>query len=167
MVRLLDEAILVTFIYGWYIIIRIEIIEIRVNNIVNLGCYEGLFTRKFPLNHFVLWCKGWYKPSDSLEPIEVTLSKVLKLDGHSFVKSLKIVLNELEPYNEWLSKNNRKPLKLTTIYYEASRYEAIKAFQGKGALPKKLLYMLLKTFYGDWYFLDGKLLKYVNGKRIN
>ena len=105
----------------------------------------------FPLSHFVLWCKGWYKPVDSLEPIEVTLSRVLKLDGRSFVKSLKdvliIVLNELEPYNEWLSKNNRNPLKLTTIYHEASQYEVGKAFQGEGCTAEGAVIYAIKNFF--------------------
>lgn len=105
----------------------------------------------FPLNHFVLWCKGWYKPVDSLEPTEVTLSRVLKLDGYSFVRDLRdvliIVLNELETYNEWLSKNNRCPLKLTTICYEASRYEARKAFQGKGCSAEEAVIYAIKYFF--------------------
>lgn len=105
----------------------------------------------FPLNHFVLWCKGWYKPVDSLEPIEVTLSRVLKLDGYSLIRDLKdvliIVLNELESYNEWLSKNNRYPLKLATIYYEASQYEVRKAFQGKKCTAEEAVIYAIKNFF--------------------
>lgn len=105
----------------------------------------------FPLNHFVLWCKGWYKPVDSLEPIEVTLSRVLKLDGYSFVKSLKdvliIVLHELDSYNEWLNENNRYPLKLTTICYEASQYEERKAFQGKACTAEEAVIYAIKNFF--------------------
>lgn len=105
----------------------------------------------FPLNHFALWCKGWYRPTDLLEPIEITLSRVLKLDGYILVRSLKdvliIVLNELEQYNEWLSKNNRYHLKLTTICYEASRYEARKAFQGKGCTAEEAVIYAIKNFF--------------------
>lgn len=73
----------------------------------------------FPLNHFVLYCKGWYQPVKDEKMFE-TVSKVLELDGYEFAKTsndiMCIILSEIDRYNTWLVQNGLKDLKLFDLY---------------------------------------------------
>lgn len=64
----------------------------------------------FPLNHFVLWCKGWYRPTNDKATLEETLRIVFALDGYPFAKKmgdfLNIILTEFEPYYKWVREHN-------------------------------------------------------------
>lgn len=72
-------------------------------------------TEKFPLNHFVLWSKGWYHKVHRLEDVnkdlEQTMRVIFTLDGFSgrYMDSrdfAQILLNRFEDYNYWL-KNTK------------------------------------------------------------
>lgn len=81
----------------------------------------------FGLNHFILWCKGWYvlnprlteqyKDDDEKCLIE-TLKRVLYLDYYNIYDKndiMNILLNNLEKYNEWAIKNNEKYLSASQL----------------------------------------------------
>lgn len=78
----------------------------------------------FPLNHFALYCKGWYHPVKE-ESILSTISKVLSLDGYEFAKDkndiMCIILSEIDRYNSWLVSNGKQDLKLFDLYNEAHK----------------------------------------------
>lgn len=82
----------------------------------------------FKLNHFVLWCKGWYKLTDNFsnlsneEYLFQVLKKVLYLDDYQFVKTkediLIILANNIRYYNEWAKANNRSTLEVDWMITE-------------------------------------------------
>lgn len=73
------------------------------------------------INHFVLWCKGWYQPVDEKENTFHTLKKVLYLDDFCFVKSwgdiISIILNKFDMYNEWHTKEKGYPFMTYFQFY--------------------------------------------------
>lgn len=77
----------------------------------------------FPLNHFALYCKGWYEPVDKSMFLSQFILKVLDLDGYSFAKSisdaLNIILSEMDRYNDWLRAHDKPTLNLQWLYLRA------------------------------------------------
>lgn len=65
----------------------------------------------FPLNHFALFCKGWYQPTNEKEDLFDFLRKLLYLDGYEFAKTkediISIILARYSEYNEWLKVNGK------------------------------------------------------------
>lgn len=65
----------------------------------------------FPLNHFALFCKGWYQPTNEKEDLFDFLRKLMYLDGYEFAKTkediISIILARYSEYNEWLRKNGK------------------------------------------------------------
>lgn len=54
---------------------------------------------KSRLNHFILWCKGWYQSLDNNEDIFESAAKALKLDGYDLIQKqyvIPIVLNYID-----------------------------------------------------------------------
>ena len=78
----------------------------------------------FPLNNFVLMCKGWYSPVKDGEDLLTTLKHVLALDGYEFISNynnvLCILLNEIDRYNKYLDSVNANTLNLFKFYKEIS-----------------------------------------------
>ena len=98
----------------------------------------------FKLNHFVLWCKGWYRLTDDFNELSnedylfQVLKKVLYLDYYQFVRTkediLIILSNNIRYYNEWATENHQKTLKvdwmITEVYekmyfWNLSYFEAV------------------------------------------
>lgn len=51
------------------------------------------------INNFILWCKGWYKPTNPNENIFTQAIKALKLDDYEFVDKgsvIPIILNYID-----------------------------------------------------------------------
>lgn len=73
------------------------------------------------LNHFILWCKGWYIPVKDDEDRFETLRKVLYLDGYHFITNkydvMSVVLNF---FDEFLSKNDMT-LTIYRLYCDVAR----------------------------------------------
>lgn len=77
----------------------------------------------FPLNHFVLYCKGWYEPVDkNMSKIDF-ISKILSLDGYIFARSLSEILNllfaKIDVYNEWLKDHNYSYMDFQRFYLQS------------------------------------------------
>lgn len=77
----------------------------------------------FPLNHFALYCKGWYQSVNKEEKMIDTISRVLTLDGYEFAKDvhtiMRVILSEIDRYNSWLIQNKKLDLKLYDLYMDA------------------------------------------------
>lgn len=105
----------------------------------------------FPLNHFVLWCKGWYRPTDLLEPTEVTLSKVMALDGYSYAKTMReilcVVLTEFESYNDWLKANGKHYLTLSGFCNDIFGLRRKMELSGKEYTIEKLMLYSISVFF--------------------
>lgn len=79
---------------------------------------------KVRLNHFILWCKGWYNPVNKNEYIFKTIKNVLKLDGYEFVKSkwdcMSIIVNFLD---DFIHENpNFTEIRMYRFHTEISKY---------------------------------------------
>lgn len=70
---------------------------------------NNYLTEIFPLNHTVLFIKGWYEEK-KLDKYEA-LKKYLKLDGYDFVNTqfdiFHILLMQYNKWNEWCRANNK------------------------------------------------------------
>lgn len=102
----------------------------------------------FPLNHFALYCKGWYEPvNKSMDYIQF-ISKILDMDGYCFVKNissiLNIVLSEIDRYNNWLRENNKPTLELQWLYNRAKMDQLLYDYDFERALLS-----VIKTFIMD------------------
>lgn len=87
---------------------------------------------KFPVNHFVLWCKGWYTSvnhkEDLNEDLENTLKSVLALDDYStYYMNMKdfavILLNRFEEYNLWCLQNKLHYISMSNFFSTVKRYK--------------------------------------------
>lgn len=105
----------------------------------------------FPLNHFVLWCKGWYRPTNEKATLEETLSIVLELDGHSFAKNIKdilnIVLTEFEPYYKWLREHNGKYCTIQMLCQNAMNFEANNEINGYSVSFAECMFYAIADFF--------------------
>lgn len=88
----------------------------------------------FPLNHFVLWCKGWYRPTNDKATLEETLKIVFELDGYKNAKTMEdfvtIAINKFEPYNKWLYENGRNCCNISSFCFRAMDYERYNNMNG-------------------------------------
>lgn len=78
------------------------------------------------LNHFILWCKGWYEPVDKCDNVFETLKKVLTLDGYEYIDSkgsiFNIVLTFIDDLiEEGVINKNNGPLRFYNIYNNVKR----------------------------------------------
>ena len=65
---------------------------------------------KARLNHFILWCKGWYLPLNDKRNILEEAQKILTLDGYLKCNNpISIVLNYID---ELVEKGEIKPIRL-------------------------------------------------------
>lgn len=82
---------------------------------------------QFPLNHFALYCKGWYEPLDKSEDLFEFVSKILYMDGYRFAKTktdvLNILLAEMDRYNSWMIENKNHYLKFQSFYIQKEQYK--------------------------------------------
>lgn len=87
----------------------------------------------FPLNHFLLWCKGWYTMPKTKEDVNEDLFEVLKsvlaLDNYStHYMTLKdftdIILNCFEKYNLWCFSEKLNYVRMTQFFDTVNRYES-------------------------------------------
>lgn len=74
------------------------------------------------LNHFILWCKGWYEPKDKHENVFETLKKVLALDGYECVRSKDSIFNIVlifidDLIEKGVVNKNNGPLRFYNIYH--------------------------------------------------
>lgn len=81
----------------------------------------------FPLNHLVLYSKGWYAPVNKDEDKFTFLKKVVKLDDYDFIRTkqqlLYLLLTHIDNYNEWSSKQpNGRVFKFTKLMSETEQY---------------------------------------------
>ena len=62
------------------------------------------------INHFILWCKHWYIPTNADMPLIEQCKRILKLDEYVCVKNvcdvLCILTNFIDDYNEYCKKHN-------------------------------------------------------------
>ena len=119
----------------------------------------------FGLNNFVLWCKGWYRLTDSVaqnikdeeERVFETLKRVLFLDDYYFADNKKNILlilaNNLERYNKWAFENNYKTLSATDLIHgiqdkmDCSYTEETMSYF-------MCVILVLKEFFGWHYKMD-------------
>lgn len=89
-------------------------------------------TETFPLNHFVLWSKGWYskvhETGDINKDLEDTMKGIFTLDDYVGVimKSIDfvgILLSTFEDYNDWVRKNGWSYWRLVDIINEMRTYQ--------------------------------------------
>lgn len=74
---------------------------------------------KVRLNHFILWCKGWYQPTKETNLI-AQAQKALTLDGYMSINNPKaIALNYID---DLVKEGVIKPIKLLNWNEEISRY---------------------------------------------
>ena len=43
------------------------------------------------LNHFILWCKGWYEPIDETVGLQEQVCEILKLDGYTLCRPKDVI----------------------------------------------------------------------------
>lgn len=113
----------------------------------------------FPLNHFALYCKGWYHPTKK-ESIICTISKVLSLDGYEFAKNendvMCIILSEIDRYNSWLVANGKQDLKLYDLYNYAN--QTLKWWHHVNTFEEAILYKVIS-------FIQGKGMEEITLKK--
>lgn len=99
----------------------------------------------FPLNHFALYCKGWYQPVNKEEKMIDTISRVLALDGYEFAKNTQdimcIILSEIDRYNSWLVQNKKLDLKLYDLYNDA--YKTMNWWHWCDTFEEAMLYRIV------------------------
>ena len=65
------------------------------------------------INHFILWCKHWYIPTNADMPLIEQCKRILKLDEYVCVKNvcdvLCILTNFIDDYNEYLISIGKHP----------------------------------------------------------
>lgn len=114
----------------------------------------------FPLNHFVLWCKGWYRPTNENATLEKTLQIVFELDGYSFAKSmndfLNIVLTEFEPYYNWLRGHNGKYCTIQMLCKNAIYYERHNEIRGYSVTFAECMFYAIVDFFR---YIDNKEIR--------
>ena len=68
---------------------------------------------KTRLNHFILWCKGWYKTTNDEMTLFDEAKLALSLDEYIFCRSntdvLSIVSRFIDEFNEYLVSIDKKP----------------------------------------------------------
>lgn len=81
------------------------------------------------LNYFILWCKGWYKPTDKNIPLVEEVKKVLALDEYICCRNMPNVLHivstfvdELNEYYKTIGESPFNHEKLIRSIYENMRY---------------------------------------------
>ena len=81
------------------------------------------------LNNFILWCKGWYKPTDKNMPLVEEVKKILVLDDYIFCRNmvdvLHIVSMFIDEVNEYYKSKGYSPFsheKLINNVYENMRW---------------------------------------------
>lgn len=81
------------------------------------------------LNNFILWCKGWYKPTDKNIPLVEEVKKVLALDEYIFCRNMANVLHIVSTFvdelNDYYKTKDYSPFnheKLIRSVYEYLRY---------------------------------------------
>lgn len=124
----------------------------------------------FPLNHFALWCKGWYRPTNEKATLEETLQIVFGLDGYPFAKNmddfLNIVLTAFLPYNEWRQENGKKILTLLEIYSKAKSYEIYGNMHGYEVTVTDAVFYAIAGFFSDLSKEDIKLEKPIYSREL-
>lgn len=111
----------------------------------------------FPLNHFALWCKGWYRPTNEKATLEETLKIVFELDGYTFAKRmndfLTIVLTEFDPYCKWLSEYNKKYCTIQMLCQNAINYEKYNEMHGYSVSFAECMFYAIVDFFR---YIDNK-----------
>ena len=80
---------------------------------------KGNVTKK--INHFILFCKGWYKPVNEEEELFETVRKVLYLDDYVCIRNMSdvvsILMSRIEEYNSCLlDEGNRNFFSVRKLY---------------------------------------------------
>lgn len=69
--------------------------------------------KKPRINHFILWCKHWYRPTNTDMSLLEQCKRILKLDEYVCVKTvgdvLCILTNFIDDYNEYLVSIGQRP----------------------------------------------------------
>lgn len=114
----------------------------------------------FPLNHFALWCKGWYRPTNEKATLEETLKIVFELDGYTFAERmndfLTIVLTEFDPYCKWLSEYNKKYCTIQMLCQNAINYEKYNEMHGYSVSFAECMFYAIVDFFR---YIDNKNIK--------
>ena len=63
------------------------------------------------LNHFILWCKGWYIPSTEMSFLEQALL-ALKLDGYEFANEYNVIDIVLNYVDDLVYDKRIKPIRM-------------------------------------------------------
>lgn len=75
---------------------------------------------KARLNHFILWCKGWYQPVNDRRDMLKEAQQILCLDGYLKCNNpVSIVLNYID---ELVEKGEIKPIRLDNWNSEIVKY---------------------------------------------
>lgn len=111
----------------------------------------------FPLNHFVLWCKGWYRPTNDKATLEETLKIVFELDGYPLASTMKsflaIALTEFEPYYYWLREYNKKYCTIQMLCQNAINYEKYNEIHGYSVTFSECMFYAIADFFR---YIDNK-----------
>lgn len=120
------------------------------------------------LNHFILYCKGWYRSvEEEIDSYEL-YRRVLSLDGYGFLKTkqdiLRLLLMELDHYNEFLIKNNYKQLEFFRLIENTIHTQCFYNLSFEESIIKSIIEVFL--YYADCEqielskpFYDRKLYK--------
>lgn len=100
----------------------------------------------FPLNHFALYCKGWYEPVDKSTDQFEFVSKILYMDGYCFAKSkfdiLNILLAELDRYNGWMNIHKTHYLNFQSFYLQSKNNQRLFNCDIETAMLKTIMFFL-------------------------
>lgn len=103
---------------------------------------------KVRLNHFILWCKGWYVPKQPERDRDVfeNVIEILKLDGYCYVTNkhnvLDILLNYIDELVDTGVVKNHRYLRKQVWNSEVQKYMMWK----EGDYEKSLL-MVIRNFF--------------------
>lgn len=105
---------------------------------------------KARLNHFILWCKGWYLPLNDKRNILKEAQKILTLDGYLKCNNpISIVLNYID---ELVEKGEIKPIRL-----DVWNQEIVKSMNWHKFDYQTSLIYRLRNFFA--FEVDPKLFK--------
>ena len=105
---------------------------------------------KARLNHFILWCKGWYLPFNDKRNILEEAQKILTLDGYLKCNNpISIVLNYID---ELVEKGEIKPIRL-----DVWNQEIVKSMNWHKFDYQTSLIYRLRNFFA--FEVDSKLFK--------
>ena len=102
------------------------------------------------LNHFILWCKGWYQPVNDRRNLLKEAQQILCLDGYlECNNTISIVLNYIDKLVE---KGEIKPIRLDLWNQEIVKYMNWYKFDYQTALIYRF-----RNFFA--FEVDAKLFK--------